>query len=137
MALSRTAQQLDRGALAVAVAVGLVLVGGLGAVSFVLAGDDGDGASGVRVLVFAATVVAFGVTGAVAGARARPVLPHTHGALAGFVVFVVTQAALLVASAAAGREVDASGIGIGLSALLAAAAGMIGAAVARRTGRGV
>ncbi|QGG95594.1 hypothetical protein [Actinomarinicola tropica] len=134
MALSGTARQLDRRALGRAIGVGLLLVGALAAASFVLAGDE-DGAGGLRALVFVATVVAFGITGAVAGRGSPDVLPHTHGALASFATYVATQAALLVASAAAGRDVEASGFGIALSALLAALAGMIGSRIAvRRSG---
>lgn len=132
MALSGTVRQLDRRAVGIGLLVGLVVVGALGAVSFVLAGDGGGEASSWRPLVFVATFAGFGLAGGVAGALSAERLPHTHGALVAFLTYVITQAALLVASAAAERDVEASGIAMALSSLLAAGAGVIGAMIAAR-----
>ena len=132
MAVSGTVRQLDRRAVGIGLLVGLVVVGVLGAVAFVLAGDDAGEGSSWRPLVFVGTFAGFGLAGGVAGARSSRRLPHTHGAVVAFLTYVITQAALLIASAAADREVEASGIAMALSSLLAAGAGMIGAMIAAR-----
>ena len=131
MALRGAAAELDGAALARGVALGVVVVAPLAALSAWLVGDEAGVLGVVAVL---AILVGFAVAGG-ATARGGVTLPHTHGALAGLLTYGVVQGGVVLVAATAGRDVDVSAAALVLNGLLAASAGMIGAAWATRGGR--
>ena len=126
--------QLDRSALGRGVAAGVAVVGPAAGLSAALVDADDEGTGALGVVLFAVIVLGFAVGGAVPARRGVP-LPFTPGAVTGVTTFAVVQAAVLVVSAAVGREGDVSITALLVNGLLASSAGMIGAMLASRRGR--
>lgn len=120
------ARDVDPGALRRGLAVGVVVVAPVAALSAAVARTDGEGIGPLGLVLLALVLVGFGVAGATT-ARTGVVLPFTHGALAGLATFAVVQAGVLVVSSIVGREGGISVAGLVFNGLLAASAGMIGA----------
>lgn len=90
---------------------------------------DHDPESSLLMLLFAMVTAGFGVAGYVA-ARAEGDAPYTNGAFAALVGFVVIQTIAIIVRVAGGRSLRV-GTMVG-GALIAYAAGILGAAIASR-----
>jgi hypothetical protein len=129
-----TLSRLDGRVLLRGVLVALVVVGPAAALSIALVDTDGDDAGGpLGLLFFAVILVGFAIGGHHVG-RTDVDLPITHGAFVGLVTFALVQGVILAVSSIGGREGDVSAAALGLSALIASAAGMIGATLGVRRG---
>lgn len=134
MALSDIAGDLDRETIVQSAAVGVLVVGPLAGLSFLLIDTDSDTSGGLGGVFFAGIVVAFGLVGFLAG-RSAPRVPMTHGAVAAALTFVAVQATILLIAWVAGHESDVSIVALVFGALVAASAGTIGAMLATRRAR--
>lgn len=134
MALSDLAEDLDRETLVQAAAIGVLVVGPLAGLSFLLVDTDSESSGGLGGIFFAGIVAAFGLVGFVGG-RSAPRVPMTHGAIAAAATFVVVQATILLIAWVAGRDSHVSIVALVFGALVAASAGTIGAMLATRRAR--